>query len=333
VKYLLEFDDGNTRKTTVLPEPQQAVHETSFDSAETMQHVDTMWHSRHLNLTAELKSLLAPRLEGYQMSPTHLNTFIDMEYGGPETFLLQTLLRFPQAPGEDGEFGNAIHITLDWYQRRTAEGKTPTIPQTLTEFDRVLDKRYIPAGRMDDFRNRGRHALRLYLEASKDMLARTAKSEVDFKREGVVLGNAHLGGKIDRLEIDKNNKTVSIVDFKTGKPHAKWERSVKLLKYKQQLYFYKFLIEGSHTWRGYTVKEARLEFVEPDADGNILPALQISFNDDEKSSQALTTEQETKDLIQAVWTLIITLDLPDTSDYFDTLAGTTKFIGKLLEKG
>jgi DNA helicase-2/ATP-dependent DNA helicase PcrA len=330
VKYLLEFDDGEARKTTVFPESKQLLQETSFTPTETMQHIDTMWHSRHVKLDADLKSLLKPRLENYQMSPTHLNTFIDMEYGGPEQFLLNTLLRFPSAPGEDGEFGNAIHGTLDWLQKRISEGATPELPKVLAEFDKQLSRRYIPEGRMDDFRNRGHHALKLYVPATTETFARTASAEVDFKKEGVLLGEAHLAGKIDRLEINKEAKTVNIVDFKTGKPHDKWERSVKLLKYKQQLYFYKFLIEGSHTWSGYKVAEARLEFVEPDADGKILPPLQISFNDEDKSSTALTTEQETKDLIQAVWKKIKALELPSTDEYSDDFKGTQDFILSLL---
>jgi RecB family exonuclease len=163
-----------------------------------------------------------------------------------------------------------------------------------------------------------------------DMFAASAKPEVDFKREGVVVGDAHLAGKIDRLEIDPEKKTVNIVDFKTGKPHSKWDREVKLLKYKQQLYFYKFLIEGSHTWSGYKVSEARLEFVEPDSEGNILPPLQISFDAEDKSATALTTEQETKDLIQAVWAHIKSLDLTDITSYSDDYKGSRNFIEELL---
>jgi DNA helicase-2/ATP-dependent DNA helicase PcrA len=321
VKYLLEFDDGESRKVSVLPETKQNLHETMFTAAETMQHIDTLWHSRHLRLDANLRSLLTNRLENYQMSPTHLNSFIDMEYGGPEQFLLNTLLRFPAAPGEDGEFGNAIHGTLDWYQKRLGEDKNPDLPKVLSEFDKQLSRRYIPAERMDDMRNRGHHALKAYMPARTTMFETQAKAEVDFKKEGVLLGEAHLAGKIDRLEINKEAKTVSIVDFKTGKPHEKWERSVKLLKYKQQLYFYKFLIEGSHTWQNYKVAEARLEFVEPNSDGKIIEPLRIEFNDDD--------EQEMKVLIKAVWKLIKSLDLPDVSSYSADYKGSETFIKKL----
>jgi len=321
-KYLLEYSDGDSRKTTVLPEPKQKVIETSFDQAETMNAVDLMWHSRHVHLDADLKSLLSGRLERYQMSPTHLNTFIDLEYGGPEQFLLKTLLRFPEAPGEDGEFGNAVHWALEQHQYRIARGDKSTVEQTLKDFDKNLAKRYIHPDHLDDFRARGHFALKAYLPKREDMFTISAEPEVAFNKEGVLLGEAYLSGKIDRLEVDKTSKTVSIVDFKTGKPHSKWDREVKLLKYKQQLYFYKFLIEGSHTWQNYRVTGARLEFVEPDSTGKIVEPLEIKFDDAE--------EKEMKSLIQAVWSEIKSLDLPDVSGYSEDYKGTRDFIAQLL---
>ncbi len=323
VKYLLEATNENKQRVSnILPTNAQAVRSTEFSAEHTHEAIETMWHSRHLELDASLKDLLKERLASYQMSPTHLNTFIDMEYGDPETFLLNTLLQFPQAPSEDGEFGTAIHATLDWFQKRTANGAQPTTEATLSEFDIQLTKRYVAPERRDDLRRRGHTALRNYLPAASTMFARTAKSEVDFRKEGVLVGDAHLNGKIDRLEIDTEAGTVRIVDFKTGKPHDKWDRSVKLLKYKQQLYFYKFLIEGSHTWKGYTVEEARLEFVEPDQNGKIQKPLSITFSKDE--------EKETKQLIETVWQKIKAVDLPDTAPFSEDYKGTTQFIESLL---
>jgi DNA helicase-2/ATP-dependent DNA helicase PcrA len=293
VKYLLEFTDGDIRKSIVLPESSQLVNAKDFSAEETMQAVDTLWHSRHLELPADLKSLLSDRLKNYQMSPTHLNTFIDTEYGGAEVFLLQTLLRFPQAPGEDGEFGNAIHSTLDWFQKQLNKGNKPTLPQITKEFDRQLDHRYISKERMDDYRARGHHALSVYMPASESMFKTNASSEVDFRKEVVMLGEAHLTGKLDRLEIDETNKTIAIVDFKTGKPMTKWDTSLKSQKYKQQLYFYKLLIEGSHTHANYSVSSARLEFVEPNTQNKKVEPLYVVFDD--------KYEGELRDFIAAIW--------------------------------
>lgn len=131
---MLEHSEGEVRKTTILPASKQNVLSTEFGEQDTMTAIDTMWHSRHIRLDADLRSLLSDRLDRYQMSPTHLNTFIDLEYGGPKAFLLKTILRFPEAPTEDGEFGNAIHRALEQHQNRLTKGTKNDIEQTLQDF-------------------------------------------------------------------------------------------------------------------------------------------------------------------------------------------------------
>jgi DNA helicase II / ATP-dependent DNA helicase PcrA len=325
VKYLLEYTNEERKLTTVLPKSKQLVRQTAYPPAETMKHIELLWESRHLKLDASLKSLLKPRLEKYQMSPTHLNTFIDTEYGGPDSFLLQTLLRFPQAPGDDGEFGNAVHATLEWVQRKIEkDGWVIQVESVLKKFNEIIKQKYIPAEAIEDFRNRGHNALKAYIVARTEMFAKTAKAEVDFRLEGVLINNAHLSGKIDRIEINAAEKSINIVDFKTGKPHTKWEREVKLLKYKQQLYFYKFLIEGSHSWVNYKVAEARLEFVEPDSNGNIVEPLKINFD--------AVEEKEMKQLIDEIWKMIQELNLPDISTFSPDYKGTVSFINSIIKK-
>jgi len=321
VKYMLEEAHNESRKSTVLPDKHSEVIATNFSQEENVKHVETQWFSRHIQFDATLKSLVSQRLKTYQMAPTHLGTFIDMEYGGPQQFLLNTVLRFPQAPIEDGEFGTAIHAALDYTQKKLNRGKNATLDELLSHFEEHLKQRYIPETRLDDVRARGTNALTQYFAARNELFSQVAESEVDFRSEGVLIGSAHLSGKIDRLEVVKNRKELHIVDFKTGKTHTKWEKTTKMLKYKQQLYFYKFLIEGSHSWQNYTVKSARLEFVEPNQQGKIAEPLYIDFNNDE--------EIELKKLIQSIWSHITQVDMPDVTNYSSDYKGTQMFIEDL----
>jgi hypothetical protein len=96
-------------------------------------------------------------------------------------------------------------------------------------------------------------------------------------------------------------------------------------KYRHQLYFYKLLVEGSHTWKEYTVEGARLEFVEPldKKVGDIMPALTIQFDDE--------YEAGIKQLIQVVWAKIQSLDLPQTGKYSSDVQGTKAFELDLLK--
>lgn len=324
VKYLLEFTQDSGRSVGILPASYSSVIQNTHTGAATGQAVELLWQQRHTTLEPELRALLKDRLASYKMSPTHVNTYINLEYGGPEVFLLQTLLRFPQAPGPDGEFGNAIHSTLDWYQKKRAANEQPSEALIDSEFDRQLAKRYIDPARRDEFRHRGHRALARYLASRHTMFEQAAKSEVDFAHESVVLdGLVHLSGKIDRLEINQSDKTIHIVDFKTGRPITD-KRTLKYLTYTQQLYIYKLLIEGSQTYRGYTVLSGRLEFVEPDRDGIIAPALVLTYDAAEEAAL--------RQLLRVVWTHITNLALDDTTSYSPDYRGSIAFIQSLINE-
>lgn len=256
------------------------------------------------------------------MSPTHLNTFTNLEYAGPQSFLLGTLLRFPQAQSPDSIYGDALHNSLEWYQKKGGGDEYPSVDTVIRRFEQRIDRTHLEESDKETLKIRGSHALRLYLAVKAVDLQTNAKAEVDFRKEGVVLDGAVLTGKIDRLEINEINKTVQIIDFKSGTPATKWSTESKYLNYKQQLYFYILLIERSHSYSSYKVESARLEFIEPLGDGTVAKPLVLQFNDKEY--------EEFKILIKAVWDKVKNLDLPDTSLYPLTSAGTRKFISDLI---
>ena len=325
VKYLIEnLADDDSYHSDVLPSQHHNVHRHETD-VDTMQAaIQTLWEQRHLTINAEMKHLLKDRLQRYQMSPTHLNTFIDTEYGGPQQFLLGTLLRFPQAPGEEGEYGNAIHATLEQLQRLVNQGESLASIDVDALFERQLKRRYLSTDRIDYYLAKGRRALHAYLASRTDMFQSPADVEVDYRKEGVIIDSAHLSGKIDRIEVDKKEKTVHIADYKTGKPYQKWASKTTLHKYEQQLYFYKLLVEGSHRYLGYTVASARIEFIEPLASGSVAPPLYVAF-DEQK-------QRELKQLIANVYQRITSLDLPIVTDYPANIGGIKKFEKYLREK-
>ncbi len=323
IKFFDERKHQNKTVSTILPQRVALVNKEPGQSLEiAARGIELSWNSPDTMITPTLKSLLEGRLAQYQMSPTHLNTFIDMEWGGPEVFLLNTLLKFPQAPGINGEFGSAIHASLEWYQNKlNSSGKKPTDKQAISYFTEDISRRYIPENEMKLLIERGRVALTKYLALRAQIFHSTDLPEQSFGNEGVFSGEAHLAGNIDRLEIDKENRQIVVVDYKTGSSYQKWKSDLKLLKYRQQLYFYKILVENSHTYAGYKVDEGRLEFIEPDENGDI-NTLTLTFQDQEMA--------ELKKLITAVWSKIKNLDFPDTTKYQATNAGTKKFINDLL---
>lgn len=320
LKYLSESDGISA----YLPLHSQKIIPTLLSQDELMESIATLWSAGRVALPTDFRDLLSERLARYVMSPTHLNTFMDLEYGGPEEFLMRTLLRFPSAPTTSGEYGVAIHNTLEWYQSEISKGLLPSIDATLVHYEDDLTHRYLIDQDQVRVREKGRVVLQKYLSARSEMLKVSAQVEVDFSSDSVVMNGVRLTGKIDRLEVDKANKKLTIVDFKTSTALPRWNSSANAYKYKHQLYFYKFLLEGSSAWSGYTVAGARLEFVEPTdlKSGVIQPPLVIQFDDKE--------EQDIKQLIKVVWDKIQTLDLPKVDKYSKDISGTKEFELDLL---
>ncbi len=304
---------------SILPSAYaQSIEIATLTQTEYRTATQLLWHAPHTLLNASLKSSISHRLQHYALSPTHVNTFIDVTYGGPEDFLLYSLLRFPRAPSIDGTFGNVVHEALEWYCKHSR----PDTEQVLLQFEKRLRHYLKDDPRYSILLLRGRKIIAAYLSQHGSEFTPDDLCEYNFRREGVTLDDVRLTGKIDRMQIDKANKTITVIDYKTGEGFSTWKRTMKLLKYRQQLCIYKILIERSHSFRGYTVTKGILAFVEPDDDG-ICHNLELIFDDQEVRA----TEQ----LVKAVWQCIQLLDLPDISGYAASYKGSTDFIGDLLK--
>jgi len=324
LKYLDEQEqpDGSFH-SMVLPPEIRTVHAVNH-RAPGIEHMELDWKTRHSDglSVASLRDLLEDRLRAYRLSPTHLNTFTDIEYGGPEQFFYNTILRFPQAPTLASQFGSAMHDTMEWVQYQVdGKGSAPNISQTVAEFSRLLKSKKLPDHQAGLEIERGERAIAAYLGARTGMFKAGDKAEHNFWNEGVFINDVHMGGKVDRMEIDKENKTIIVVDYKTGRPYDRWKAEAKLHKYRQQLYCYKLLIEGSRSFRDYTVTGGRLEFLEPDQN-NRIHHLALKFED--------TELERTKTLLKAMWTHVMNLDFPDIGEYSHNLKGIQEFEAYLL---
>ncbi len=325
LKYLDEQDQGDdTFRSMILPSESQLVL-VDDRSTPPIESLELDWRVRHSDgiAVANLRALLEDRLQKYKLSPTHLNSFTDVMYGGPVSFYYNTILRFPQAPTLASQYGNAMHETMEWIQYRVDEsGTVPTLDQTVAEFTERMKAKKLPEQQETLEVERGVVALSAYLSQRSHIFKPGDKAEHNFAREGVVIDDVYMSGKIDRMEIDKEKKEIVVVDYKTGKAFDRWKSDAKLHKYRQQLYCYKLLIESSHTFVGYKVVEGRLEFLEPDETNNI-HSLSLAFDDEE-------LEKNTR-LMKLVWQHIHDLSFPDTSDYDESLTGIKRFEQDLLD--
>lgn len=286
---------------------------------------ETAWYQPIIqSQKSDLKTLLQPTLQNYQLSPTHLNAFIDLKNAGPDKFVLEQLLHFPTAKTPESCYGTAIHKTLQQaHDHISASGKRQPIEDILGNFETNLKNQYLEDADFQKFLQKGMESLRIFLDEKYSSFVKSQKTELDFKTQNVILGEAHITGKLDLVDIDTLAKTVRVTDYKTGKPSGKWVSSnIKFHKYRQQLLFYKLLVENSRDYHMLNVVDCEMQFVEPDLKNRIL-SLDIDFDHAEI--------ERLQKLIQSVWRHVVSFDLPDVSGYSETMTGIKQFEQDLIE--
>lgn len=302
--------------------------ETTQTLDERIAGAEQQWYEPLLALsTGTMTELLAPTLQNYKLSVTHLNNFLDVSRGGPQAFLMNNLLRFPQAMGPAAAYGSAIHATLQHaHTHFVAASERKPIRDILEDFEKNLRDQRMTDTDFEKYLAKGADTLQAFLEAKYDTFTTTQKVELNFASQHVVINDARLTGSLDLVDINEAERTMTVTDYKTGKASYNWTGAtdydkIKLHKYKQQLMFYHLLIKESRDYHRYDVENGCLQFVEPTRDGSIL-SLEASFSADELN--------RFRDLIGIVWQKIITLDLPDTSEYPQDYKGMVAFEANLL---
>ena len=272
------------------------------------------------------KALLKPLLESYQLSVTHLQNFLTVVDAGPHAFLERNFLRFPEPKSPSGVFGSAFHSTIQRIYEKLKH--TQALPE-LAEVEEWF-KHFLKDGRLNEretemLAKRGLKALEFFYTVKRDSFSAQDRIELNFKTQGVVIGDAHLTGKIDRLS--QKNQEMIVCDLKTGKAIASWEpadayEKIKAWKYRQQLAFYKLLVENSRDFGGkYQVKQGVIEFVEP-MRGKLID---LTLDIDQVQVERL------QKLIEVVYKKIINLDFPDISKYSKDMMGILQFEEDLLK--
>lgn len=280
---------------------------------------------KHQAPLPEEKDLLRQQLQDYKLSVTHFNNFLNLVHYGPQKFLEHNILRFPQMMPAPAAYGSAVHHAL--HRLHTELKRTRKLADLdffLDQFTQSLSRQRLNQNDYKKYLERGRDHLSAYYKAQAQELKPDDLSEYDFSNQGVVIGNAQLTGKIDRLSIDKEKHQVTVYDYKTGKALQDWQQlnsESKILKawnYKNQLIFYKILVENARNFRNkYQVQSGVLEFVEA------AESLKLDIDPQEFS--------QLQKLIQIVYNKIINLDFPDTTQYEASPFGIEHFTLDLLE--
>lgn len=294
---------------------------------ELIRQQELLWHERiTANPTPTMLDLLKPLLENYRLSITHLNNFIDVSRGGPTYFLINNLLKFPQAKNPNAAYGTAMHAALSRaHAHLSATGSLRPIEDVLGDFQAELHSQHLSSDDEKVYSKRGIESLRKFLSENYTSFKPTQKAELNLASQNIVVEEARLTGSLDLVDID--DRTITITDYKTGKSSADWKgktdfERIKLHKYRQQLLFYQLLCENSRDFSKYEFGGGVLQFIEPSPSGTIY-ALRQEFTDDEK--------QEFIKLINAVWKCIVNFDLPDINQFGASYKGVLEFEKWLID--
>ncbi len=306
--------------TEVVPKP------SLVSATETAQ---LAWYQPLVEPSADLHTLLAPRLATFKLSATSLNAFLDVSRGGPQAFLLNNLLHFPKAKPASAAYGTAIHRTMQQlHTHLAATGEQKPLEDSLHDFEVALEGERLSDNDYEFYLKKGSEDLPAFLTSGVLPLTTNQKAEVGFSHQGVQVGDARLTGSLDMIEVNEQARTLVVTDYKTGSPALHWDKGpeytkLKLHKYKQQLLFYKILAEHSSAYGNYTVTKGQLAFIEPTKAGeSVVLGLDLTAED----------VQHTTQLIAALWKRIQALDLPDTSAYSPDLRGVLAFEQDLIDE-
>ncbi len=225
-------------------------------------------------------------IKDFKLSVTALNIYLR----DPAEFIDNVLLRVPRAKPEPMAFGSAMHQALEKLFKNILENqhKTP-LDEVLKEFEESLTKELMTAANFKRRLSYGKEILTQYYEQVEESKVEPLFIErfFGFGWSKTILDDIHLTGRIDRVDwVDKADKTVKVIDYKTGKAKSKnyiegkiasaglSEREQQLPEsirgpYKRQLLFYKLLTDLDETFIP-TVTEGEFDFVEPNSSGKLV---------------------------------------------------------------
>ena len=258
LEYLKEHVEDDKIISDILPSHEVTKISIKEDEKDRLRNIDS-WIHRSIIEVPEMRLYYKTKVENFRMSASALTTFIDVIYGGPETFFRQYVLGLREPETDAMVFGTLMHAT---FEKVTNEN----IPdeEAIDFYLSELDKSSVVSDIKTVLREKGVVNLRESLTIFGPII-RNGKAEVDFSSERLVVDGVPISGKIDHIMIDKKTKTIEVFDYKTGSFHPEsWKSHPSLYVQMLQLLFYKMLINNSREYRNFKVTKGHILYVVKD---------------------------------------------------------------------
>jgi DNA helicase-2/ATP-dependent DNA helicase PcrA len=158
-------------------------------------------------------------IKNFKLSVTALNTYLKDR----DEFIHNVLLKVPRAKPAPMAFGTAVHYALEQMYKNKMNGKSISLEAVLKAFEESLIKELITKSEFERRLTYGKNILSKYFDEYKG-------AEIDpifverffgFGFSKTILDDIPLIGRIDRIDwIDKKDRTVRVVDYKTGRSRS-----------------------------------------------------------------------------------------------------------------
>lgn len=304
-----------------------------LNSTELITIEENKWDEPILKLPEEtLKDFLKERLENFSLNATSFTNLIianpyDKDPGW--NFMLNSLLHFPFAPTPITEYGTAVHSVFEWIINNQESGEYPSLNRIWERVNSLIDDSIMSSKEKELYKEQAKNKLEKIFSNLEDYLDHDFVTEYDLSKEKIIFDGQKISGRLDAIKIDKKQKTIEIIDYKTGTGFEEFPKRInantKQLKYLFQLLFYRLLVENSSEFKDYKVTTGRMIFVEESKGMITVPSINYDEYED--------LYELTKTLVNKISKLIKSLkirDLPTNNGYIvlKTINDQINFIEK-----
>ncbi len=265
-----------------------------------------------IKIETDEADFLKHSLIDFKLSASSLNSYLDCAY----KFKLEFLFKTPSPKVRALILGIAVHKALEMAYKELKENRIPSYEYIKEEFIKELKNELLSEKEFKEIETEGISILKIYYETYKEEFSKSAKDILFLEKffgwgwsKPILDNSIHLQGKVDKIiSLNPADKTIKIVDYKTGKPHSRNEILGKT-KYAdmgqyRQLLFYKLLLELDKSFQ-YKVHQIELDYI---GNRTIKPKREI-FTIEEKDLENL------KNTIRDVYKSINELKFERTKNY------------------
>ena len=335
LEYLAEYEVNDDEVCSpYLKNTDVFEHHEELNDLERKENIERYWISSYMKLSPNLRAILEKSVERFTMNASALTTFVDIVYAGPIEFYKRYIINGPSEPASDSmQFGTLVHSTFEKVTNNKLSNE-----EALEFFKSELSKLDVDENTKNETLARGEIAIKESLKAFRNILVPEnlkPKAELNLGAEHLMYDGIPITGKIDHINIDEENKTIEIYDFKTGGFHKeKWESHPTLYKYTLQLLFYKLLLNMSPTYNKYKVTRAHILFVSPsnsDLAMSETENINVELVHDKIYEFNDADEKDFKELLKAVYKHVKSLDFIDENSDLAINSDDTKGIKQIRE--